>query len=45
MSAEQITGEQLWWEYIKYRIRNFFIWFSKENTKKACAKIVTLENK
>ena len=28
MSAEQITDEQLCWEYIKYEIRNFSIRFS-----------------
>ena len=30
MSAEQINGEQLCWEYIKYEIRKFSIRFSKE---------------
>ena len=33
------------YKYIKYGIRKFSIRFSKENTKKTCAKIVTLENK
>ena len=41
---EQITDEQLCWEYIKYEIRNFSIHFSKQNAKKTCAEIVTLEN-
>ena len=45
MSAEQITDEQLCWEYIKYEIRKFSIRFSKENVKKARAETVTLENK
>ena len=46
MSAEQITDEQLCWEYIKYEIRKFYILFSKQNAKKeTCSEIVTLENK
>ena len=45
MSAEQITDEQLCWEYIKYEIRKFSIRFSKENVKKERAETVTLENK
>ena len=34
MSAEQITDEQLCWEYIKHEIRKFSIRFSKEKSKK-----------
>ena len=45
MSSEQITDEQLCWEYIKYETIKFSIQFSKENPKKTRAKIVTLENK
>ena len=45
MSAEQITDEQLCWEYIKYEIRKFSILLSKENAKKTRAETVTLENK
>ena len=44
MSAEQIADEQLCREYTKYQIRTFSICFSKENVKKRCAEIVTLEN-
>ena len=34
MSAEQITDEQLCWEYMKYEIRKFSICFSKDKAKK-----------
>ena len=37
MSVEQITDQNLCWEYTKYEIRKFFILFSKENAKKARA--------
>ena len=42
MSAAQITDEQLCWKYIKYEIRKFSIYFSKEKAKKTCAETVTL---
>ena len=45
MSAEQITDEQLCWEYTKYEIRKFFIHFSKVKPKKIRAETATLENK
>ena len=45
MSAEQITDEQLCWEYIKYGISKFSIRFSKEKAKKTRAETFTLENK
>ena len=45
MSAEQITDEELCWEYIKYEIRKFSICFSKENAKKTRTETVTLGNK
>ena len=45
MSAEQITDEQLCWQYTKYEIRKFSIRFSKENAKKITVKTVTLKNK
>ena len=45
MSAEQITDEQLCWEYIKYKVRKSSIRFSKEKVKKTRAETVTLENK
>ena len=45
MIAEQVTDEQLCWEYIKYEIGKFSIRFPKENTKKTRAETVTLENK
>ena len=45
MSAEQITDEQLCWEYTKYEIRKFFIRFSKVKPKKIRAETATLENK
>ena len=45
MPAEQITDEQLCWEYIKYEIRKFSIRYSKEKAKKTHAETVTLENK
>ena len=44
MSAEQITDEQLYWEYIKYEIRKFSIRFSKKSQKRR-PETVTLENK
>ena len=44
MSAEQITDEQLCWEYMKYEIK-FSILFSKVKAKKTRAQTVTLENK
>ena len=34
MSTEQITDEQVCWEYMKYEIRKFSISLSKENAKK-----------
>ena len=45
ISAEQITDEQLYWEYIKYEKRKFSNRFSKGNAKKARTKTVTLEKK
>ena len=45
MSAEQITDEQLCWEYITYEIRKFSFRFSKEKAKKTRAETVTSENK
>ena len=45
MSAEQITDEQLCWEYTKYDIRKFSIRFSKEKANKIRVETVTLENK
>ena len=45
MSAEQITDEQLCWEYIKYEIRKLSLRFSKEKAKKARAETVTSEIK
>ena len=45
MSSEQITDEQLCWEYIKYETRNFFIFFDfQKKMPKTGAEIVTLEN-
>ena len=41
MSAEQITDEQLCWEYMKYEIRKFSILFSKEKAQKTGAQTVT----
>ena len=45
MSAEQITDEQMCWEYMKYEIRKFSILFSKEKSKKTRVETVTFENK
>ena len=45
MSAEQITNEELCWEYTKHEIKNFYIPFSKENAKKMPTESVTLQNK
>ena len=45
MSAEQITDEQLCWEYIKHKMRKFSSCFSRENAKKNHAEIVYLVNK
>ena len=39
MSGEQITDEQLCWEYIKYEIRKFSSCFSNENAKKDVPKL------
>ena len=43
MSAEQITDEQLCWEYMKYEIRKFSILFSKEKAKKHVSKLLHLK--
>ena len=44
MPAEQITDEQLSWEYINYEIRKFSIRFSKEKGKKKIKKIKKIKN-
>ena len=42
---ENITDEQMIWEYIKYEIRKFSVSFSKQHAKDKQSKTFTLERK
>ena len=45
MLKENITDEQMIWEYIKYEIRKFSISFSKQYAKDKRTKEIILEQK